>query len=191
MKILKIGEKILENANTYIPADKKREFIDAAAVKCIDKIEVKYDESAQMPPVFAINMQRRARYLMGAFLRLYLNVLFECEGEDGYLITKDLFDAYGAGHIFNDVDRMKRRDAASRDKAFDLLEDFGALKREFCAETESLLAVMNDPCTRLMQMMFMQSTPQAIKHGQKELNALFDDLKKYSQKAQEGIRQNG
>lgn len=179
------AEEFLFKAVSYITAMKKQEFIDYAAARCIDKMEVAVaDENLNlpMPPYYKSNTLRKNRYLMGAFVKLYLQQEFEPVENDLWLMAQDDFDKWAGGHIFNQIDRLKKNGGEIRDKAFDVLEDYSNLKRQFNAEIDTLLAVMNDPCQRIMAMITMQTTPEVFQNGITELESLKSQIQKVTGK---------
>lgn len=189
MEFVKLQKEEILRANDYVPMLKKDEFISQCATKCIDAIKVSVDEPGKytvpMPDYYKENQLIIYRFLMGAFVKLYLKMDFEPVKDSEYLMAQDDYDRWAGGHIFNQIDRMKR-DSELKEKCFDILEDYGNLRRMFYNEIHSLVATMNDPCQRIMAMIQMQSTPEAMQDGLKELEALRTKLADYQAATQGG-----
>lgn len=182
-----ITPEMLGQANSYVPALQKQQFVEYAAARCIDKIEIKVANEQPMPPSFKANALNKSRYLMGAFIRLYLKQEYEPVEDDEWLMAVDDFDRWSGGHIFKQIDRMKKAGGELCDKAFDLLEDYANLKRMLYAEIDGMLVIMNDPVQRLSTAMMMQTTPEAMEKQMAELERVKDELSAYA----DGLKETG
>lgn len=189
MEFVKLQKKDLLAANDYVPTSKKIEFISDCSVLCIDAVKIAVDEPGKfnvpMPDYYKENQFIIYRLLMGAFVKLYLQKEFEPVRGSSYLMSQDDFDRWSGGHIFNQIDRMKR-DPELKEKCFDILEDYSNLRRMFYNEIHSMVSTMNDPCQRIMAMIQMQTTPEAMQDGLKELKALRGQLADYRTATQGG-----
>lgn len=188
----KLSEQSFENAKDYISIKEKEKFVQQVAGKIIDKVEIKTGEGdweQPIPPAYKENYSRKRRYLMGAFVKLYLGVEegWDHEAGEPLLMTQRAFDSWAGGHIFNQVDQMKKRGGALRQKAFDMLEDYNNLKSMLHAEVEGMLRIMNDPCQRMMAMMRMQTTPEELERGKAELEKMVGELKSIRDKKEKGV----
>lgn len=173
-----VTKEMLEKAADFVPTLQKMEFVEYASTKCIDTIIVTLDDTTkEMPPFYRINILRRNRYLMGAFIKLYLKENVETIKNDKWLIDQQEFDKWAGGHVFNQIDRLKKEGGNIRNKAFDLLEDYANLKRYFCNEIDALLSCMNDPATRLLRGMQVQVTPDTIKKAVADLKTQVEKIK--------------
>ena len=178
----------MEKADSYVKSADKQTFMDFAAPRCIDKIEVKTEgesDAQMLPPSYRANEQRARRYLMGAFLRMYLHQPFEPVADDPWIMDEMEYDRWAGSHVFNQIDRMKKQGENLRNKAFDMLEDYNNLRRYFYSEIEQLLSVMNDPCTRIMNMIQMQSTPEYVQAQLEQLKSVVAELDTYKNKSGE------
>lgn len=174
--------EMVEKADSYVKTADKERFINFAAPRCIDKIEVTAGDGASrqaFPNSYKVNEQRKRRYMMGAFLKLYIHQEFQPVENDPWIIDETEYDMWSGGHVFNQMDRMKKRGDVLRDKAFDILEDYNNLRRYLNYEIEQMLLVMNDPCTRLMNMMQMQTTPEYIEEQVEQLKTITSEIDKY------------
>ncbi len=177
-----ITEEALLAARSYVPLAEKTAFVEAVAGRCFEKLEIRAKDGgtdAAMPPMYKENMQRKSRYLMGALAKLYFGEAFvPAEGET-YLMSLDDYDCWAGGHILNQMERMKQKGAPLREKAFDLLQDYRDLEKRLNTEVYGLCGVMNDPCQRMMAMVQMQATPEAMQKAAAELRQVQRELLQY------------
>ena len=117
MEWKKLTEEGLLAARDYVPLMEKAAFAAECAGRCFDRMEVRV-EGGQVLPYFKENVERRSRYLMGGFVKLYLGEDFEPVEGETYLMSADDYDRWAGGHIFNQIDRMKGKGPELRDKAF-------------------------------------------------------------------------
>ena len=175
MEFVRLQKEDIKSATDYLPMLEKRKFLTLAAANCIERISVSLEDpdeySMPMPDYYKENQAKMHRYLMGAFVKLYLKKEFEPIAGDDYLMAQDDFDRWAGGHVFNQIDRAKK-DTELKDKCFDILEDYNNLRRMFYAEVHSLLATMNDPCQRIMAMLQMQGTPENVSKSIEEVERL-------------------
>ena len=169
MEWKKLTEEGLLAARDYVPLMEKAAFAAECAGRCFDRMEVRV-EGGQVLPYFKENVERRSRYLMGGFVKLYLGEDFEPVEGETYLMSADDYDRWAGGHIFNQIDRMKGKGPNLRDKAFDLLADYRDLEKMLKTEIYGMLQAMNDPVSRFQDLAAQSMTPEAV---QKTL----DDLK--------------
>lgn len=183
-----IKEEDIENANTYVPALQKETFVKTACENCLCRVEIAVEgdnkNQIPMPPFYKENPFMKARYMMGALVKFYLKKPYE-PMEDGVLMAADEYDRWAASHIFGQLDRMKMKNAAVRDKIFDLQADYRDLEKRLNNEVYSLLQVQNDVGSRLMAMIFMQSTPESMMNAMQEMKELQKELVQYSGKKEE------
>lgn len=182
MDFKKITEEAVQEANTYVPLMDKVAFVEYAAERCFDRLNVTMKDDVldlPMAPMYKENTQLKSRYLMGALLTLYLRQAYEPVEGDMWLMSADDYDRWAGGHIFNRLERMKAGSPALRDKVFELLADYRDLEKRLNSEVRSLLQVMNDPVVRIMGTMQAQTTPEAFQAGKEKLEELTRELEEY------------
>lgn len=169
----------MAKVSTYLPIRAKSEWAGLVADKCISRVEVTASlggDDVTLPPMYKENFEIKSRYLMGAFVKLYLHGSWEVgEGEDEWLMPIDEYDKWAGGHIFAQVEKFKS-DSSLRDSCFNLMNDFKDLTRFLNTEIEGLMNVMNDPTARQMASMQLSMTPEAMERAISELNAAKDAL---------------
>ena len=114
---------------------------------------------------------------MGIFARFYLKAEYD-PTEDDFLMAADDYDRWAGSHVFKQIDRLRNSEKV-RDKIFDILSDYRDFEKKLNTEIYSMLQLQNDPCSRLCAMMFMQTTPEAIKSAMTNLEESKKDLDKY------------
>lgn len=183
MEFVKLSKEEVLKASDYVPTEEKKRFIDDVSTKCVKKVTISVDEpgkySVPMPDYYIEDQFLIYRYLMGAFAKLYLGKEFEPVEGTEFLMAQDDFDRWSGGHVFNQIDRMKR-DPDLKQKCFDILEDYSNLRRMLYNEIHALLGVMIDPCQRIMAMIQMQTTPEAMQEGVQQLEVLREQLEAYT-----------
>lgn len=179
MEFKRISEADFKEAATYIPIMDKAAFVQHAAGACIDRVEITVDGdtegTSQIPPFYKDSVERKSRYMMGALVKLYLKKEFEPVGDDEWLMSADDYDRWAGGHILNQIERMKSVPSL-RNASFDILQDYKILEKMLNTEVYNMIQVMNDPVTRLISTMQMQTTPEAMQKSIAELNALKQQL---------------
>lgn len=181
MDFKKITEEMVQEANTYVPLMDKVAFVEYAAERCFDRLQVSMKDDVldlPMAPMYKENTQLKSRYLMGALLVLYLRQEYEPVEGDLWLMAADDYDRWAGGHPFNQLERIKANAPALRDKLFELLADYRDLEKRLSVEIRSLLQVMNDPVVRILGTMQAQTTPAAFQKGKEELEKLTAELEK-------------
>jgi len=165
-----ITEETLEKANTYVPLQKKLDFVTKSAESCFDFVEIAVGDSRTRYYKESPGMKKR--FLMGFLLKEYLHMSFEpIEGET-HLMYADEYDAYAGSHIINQLNRLKKSEL--RDKAFDLLADYQEVEKLFGAEIRSLLEAANEPVHRASVMLKELVEQSMTPDGMEELKAKLD-----------------
>lgn len=175
-------EKLIENAQTYLPMREKTAFVNFCAERCFDKLNITAASGAEtistMPPMWKENTELKARYIMGALLKLYLKQDVQTEENDKWLLTEAEYDKWGEMHILNQIERMKSN-AAMRDKCFDLMQDYKTLEKMLNTEVYGLMQVMNDPVSRIIAQLQASTTPENMKNAMAQLEQSKKDYEKY------------
>ena len=177
-----VTEKDLKKVTTYIPLRAKTEWVRLVSDSCMDKVELTYmDES--MPFMYMENADRKSRFLLGFFLRLYLHFNWEHSEdeapEDEWLVPYDVYDSWMAGHVFAQIEKLKS-DKDVKDICFNLLSEYKDVERRLNNEIYGKLQIKNDPVSRQIMQQQMSVTPEAIEalfDGLKDAQAAFDEYK--------------
>lgn len=146
---IEITKDIIAKANDYVPYKQKEDWIADVAQKCFDLLSIKSGEE-QLPPMYSVNIGLKKRYLMAAFAEMYLGLEVQKDPQDERLMSIEEYDKWANGHVFNQMDRLKK-DAEARNKCFDLMEDYKDLSKWLSAQINSLLNVQNDYVVRQAQ----------------------------------------
>lgn len=181
MEFFKITEQDIENAKTYVGLGEKQAFVGYASAGCFEPLRITLgdDESrGDVPSMYKENTATKNRYLMGAFVRLYLGREYVPVEGDEWLMSQDDYDRYAGGHIFNQIERFKSNPKL-RDICFDLIQDYKDLEKRMNTEVFSLLQVMNDPITRLVKHMEIVASPEHMQKAISELESTKDDIEKF------------
>ena len=142
-----ISAQDIENANNYVPLEKKEEWVSINATKCFDKLAITAD-GEDMPPMYMVNVGIKNRYLMAALAGMYLKKQFNSDVKDDALMDIDAYDEWAGSHIFCQIDRLKAVKEA-RDKCYELLYDYHELEKMLSAQIHGLLEVQNDQVMRM------------------------------------------
>lgn len=175
-------EKIMQNAESYVPIRKKAEFVKYCAERCFDKLNITAtsgnDTLSAMPPMWKENSALKARYMMGGLLKLYLKQEAQTDENDEWLLTEQEYDRWAAAHILNQIERMKSN-ASLRDKCFDLLQDYKTLEKMLNTEVYGLIRAMNDSVSRIIAQIQASTTPESMKNAMAQLEQSKKDYEKY------------
>lgn len=175
---VELTEEDILRADTYIPLLDKAAMAQVLAASCVQKmnlnIPVEHTEADAADNDFSIPIpalyreDTLARTLISAFVLLYFylkrpDITSQYDPNKGMMLAASDYDRYP--NLLTQIERMKSssRDRDVRDRAYALLADFKDFEKRLGAEIYSLLSVQNDACTRLTQMMTMQTDPEALK----------------------------
>ena len=197
--------------NTYMPLSLKVKVAEEIADGCIVRYrsKVQYgggtDSSAPLRSaqndradvyenvLCAENPAKRWRYMMGVLLDYYLGMSFEPVEGEKWLMSQDDYDRAAAKHPMNELERMKS-DAGARNAVFDLLRDYKDLDRLVGNEIAARIASYNDLLPRLVELLTMTATPEALGQLSQMEKALGEEAKKIAgqiEAVQEARKQAG
>lgn len=125
----------------------------------------------------AENPAMRWRYMMGVLLNFYLGMDFEPVEGEKWLMSQDDYDRAAAKHPMNELERMKS-DAGARNAVFDLLRDYKDLDRLVGNEIAARIAAYNDLLPRLVELLTMTATPEALGQLSQMEKAMGEEAKK-------------
>ena len=187
---VEITTETIERANSYVDLLTKTEFAKYVSQRMFDSLKVTADDGKNggkvLPSLNKLNAGLRKRYLMGAFVKLYLMQDYDpVEGDDA-LMSQDDYDNYAGSHIFNEMNRLKSN-SAIRDKVFDILSDFKELTEIVDTETEGILAALNDPVSRIYMTLTQMATPEEISGLLDDINSKRDEIDDYIKTMKEGV----
>lgn len=178
----KFTAETIINAESYVPLAKKVEFINYASERCFTSLKITSNpETAQakvMPSMYKINAALKNRYLLGAFLKLYLKEEYVPVDGDEWLLSQDDYDNYKSGHLFNEMNRFKSNNEI-RDKVFDILSDFKELTTMFEEELEGSLHALNDVVSRIYMAFTEMVTPDQVSEMLNDINQSKDEIEQY------------
>lgn len=177
-----VTNETIIKAESYVPLAKKIEFVNYASERCFTSLKITSNpETAQskvMPSMFKVNSALKNRYLMGAFVKLYLKEEYVPVEGDEYLMSQDDYDNFKCGHIFNELNRLKSN-AELRDKVFDILYDYKELTTMFEEEVNGSLNAMNDTVSRIYMAFTDMLTPEQVSDMVKDINSSKDEIEQY------------
>ena len=178
----KFTAETIINAESYVPLAKKVEFINYASERCFTSLKITSNpETAQakvMPSMYKINAALKSRYLLGAFLKLYLKEEYVPVEGDEWLLSQDDYDNYKSGHLFNEMNRFKSNNEI-RDKVFDILSDFKELTTMFEEELAGSLHALNDVVSRIYIAFTEMVTPDQVSEMLNDINQSKDEIEQY------------
>lgn len=195
MQIYRLNEEKAEKLRAYMPVMEKAAFVERAASRCFDRLEVGYHGNGMdlpLAPMYKENPQLPARYLMGVLVKFYLGESFEGAEEDPELMSADDYDRWARADPLGQLIQWKSKDPGVRETAAFLLRDYHDLEKRFYREIAGLLQVMNDPLGRLFYVLesYSQTGPDAWEKGVEDLKKVRDELEAY-RKGKEKAREKG
>lgn len=156
-----ISEDDVRNAETYIPIGKKAEFVEHIGDnRCFQVLSISYGDEA-MPPMYREDHELKSRYMLTAFLKMYLKKDVETLEDDEWLMSRDEYDSWSSGHIMNVIERYKSNKDL-RDKIYNMLSDYKDLEKRVNLELYGRLNVMNDVLLRVIQKLGEKITPESL-----------------------------
>lgn len=177
-----ISKEQLGLMTTYIPLAAKTEWVSLVSDACMDKVELSFNGES-MPIMYMESADRKSRFLLGFFLRLYLHYNWEHEKDetpiDEWLVPYDVYDQWMRGHLFAQIEKFKS-DKDVKDICFNLLSEYKDVERRLNNEIYGKLQIKNDPVARQIMQQQANMTPEAIEQlfdGLKEAQAAYDEYK--------------
>lgn len=165
---------------TYVPLMKKVEFVDYAAQRCFDQMQVTLGVDEPLAPMYKENVHLPSRYLMGAFLRLYLKEEYDPVEGDEWLMSADDYDRCAAADLMGQLKRFSLgKNGPNKTAALCVLQDYRDLEKRFYREIDSLLRVMNDPIARFLQTIQAHTDPENLQKAKAELENLKTQFEDY------------
>lgn len=177
---VELTEEDILRANTYLPLLDKTAMAQVLAPACIQKLnlsipvkkteadETAKDDAFSIPIPDMYREDTLARTLTSAFVLLYFylkrpDITSQYDPNKGMMLSANDYDRYP--NLLTQVERMKAssKDREVRDRVYALLADYKDFEKRLGAEIYSLLSVQNDICTRITQMMTMQTNPETLK----------------------------
>ena len=166
--MITLTKEIIENANDYIPLQRKHIWCRNVATVALQNVTLnggEKDAAFATPDRYEENTMARQMALASALSVNYLKLY----PEETVLQEKD-YDEILSSHLVNQLERMKG-DRDVRDKVFNILYDFGELKKMLNTEIYSRLGHFNDTLGRLFVAISM-SEPQNLEQMSEDLKAI-------------------
>lgn len=177
---VELTEEDILRATTYLPILDKAAMAQVLAQTCIQKMNLgipvekaeadtgEKDDAFSIPLPAMYREDTLVRTLTSTFVLLYFylkrpDITSQYDPNKGMMLSANDYDRYP--NLLTQVERMKAssKDREVRDRAYALLADYKDFEKRLGAEIYSLLSVQNDVCTRLTQMMTMQTDPEVLK----------------------------
>lgn len=184
MEKIKLTEKDIETANSYVGLEAKEIFVDECMKQCLAAVDVGLStekESDSMPNMFMESTFRKSKYLLTAFVKLYLKQDVETEDGDPWLMTTKAYDEWAGSHVLNQMERMKDKKEL-RDKCFDILKDYRDIERRLSTAVKGYIAILNDPINRMFQKAYMENSETALEEAKKEIEKLKEEMENRKEK---------
>lgn len=167
--MITLTKEIIENACEYIPLQRKHVWCRNVATVALQNVTINGGEKSQSafttPDRYEENTMARQMALASALAVNYLKLY----PEDTVLQEKD-YDEILSSHLINQLERLKgERDI--RDKVFNILYDFGELKKMLNTEIYSRLGHYNDGLGRTFVALSM-SDPQSMEDLSEDLKSI-------------------
>ena len=182
MDLWKLNAQDVERARSYVPIAEKTAFAERVSRKCRYAVRLGVQDNGEtlgaIPDMHMENTEKKARYMMGALVKLYLNGEFAGVEDDELLPSWDEYDQMAGAHLLNQIERLKG-DKSVRDKCFDLMQDYRTLEKMVNAELYSTLQVENDPVSRLLAFLQTATTPEKMQELTRQAEAVKTEMDAY------------
>lgn len=183
-----LTKEILQNASDYMPAEEKQLWADRVANVCIVSVDMTgKDDNGRVlpvPPRCEENNLARTFALAQALAQEYLKLY----PKEKVLLETD-YEEILSSHLVNQIEKLKS-DRDVRDKAFNVLYDFGELKKMLNTSIFSKLGHLNDPLSRLL-VALQAVDPADISKASDDLNELKVAINDYQRKKKRAAKAAG
>jgi len=167
--MITLTKEIIEKANDYIPLQRKHIWCRNVASVAIQNVTInggdKSESAFATPDRYEENTMARQMALASALSVNYLKLY----PEETVLQEKD-YDEVLSSHLINQLERLKG-DRDIRDKVFNILYDYGELKKMLNTEIYSRLGHYNDGLGRTFVALSMND-PQNLEELSEDLKAI-------------------
>ena len=180
-----ITEEMIEKATAYIPLAEKIAFAKTYAAECIEPVEIdvlniQANETMALPSLYEENTLKKQLYLMQAFLTEYLHIAVPNE------FTTEVYDEYAKTQPLNQLERWKTKGKPEiKDKVFDLLADYKALKKLLDGEIYKLVTARSDSVSRVLASITLMCDPETVKKMTAELQKTIGEVEVAQKKLDE------
>ena len=167
-EMITLTKETIENAKDYIPVERKHIWCRNVAAACVRTVAVTGENegsSITVPDRYEENTMARQMALASMLAQNYLGVF----DEEKVLQGAD-YDEIMGSHLVNQLERLKG-DKEVRDKIFNILYDYGEVKKMLNAEIYSRLGHLNDTLTRIL-VAFQSVRPGSLDDLQKDMKDL-------------------
>lgn len=181
-----ITDEMIRAASDYIPYIDKLTIVSETAEACLEPVDqetegIAAETQLPIPQLYKERSGAKQFFLMYYFMTRYLHVEID---EKGWTIEE--YDHYASSHIFNQLERFKSGDTEIKNKVFDILYDYKALKSMLEVEIYNLKEAKNNGLDRIQSYLDLFSTPENVAKlnelMQKNLGELETAQKKLSEK---------
>lgn len=196
-----LNEDDIRKAASYLPILDKTALAQTIAPACIQRLVItlpvggattasgKEIEPVQVPLPDLFQEDLLSRTLYSAFVLLYFylkrpDITGQYDPNQDMKLAANDYDRYP--NLLTQLERIKAtsKDREVRDKAFSMLADYKDFEKRLGAEIHNILAVRNDVCARLTQMVSMQTEPETIQKALKKSDEMARSLKEDAKKVQ-------
>ena len=167
--MITLTKEIIEKANDYIPLQRKHIWCRNVASVAIQNVTInggdKGESAFATPDRYEENTMARQMALASVLAQNYLHIYPETE-----VLQEVDYDEILSSHLINQLERLKG-DRDIRDKVFNIMYDFGELKKMLNTEIYSRLGHYNDTLGRAFVALSM-SDPQNMEELSEDLKAI-------------------
>ena len=185
----------LKKADTYIPLARKAAIVRVLAPGCIEAVDIRLEGDKAgvqpMPPRWQESPLGKRLVMSYVLAGLYLHKI-DVDGlyqkEPTFDFTARQYDIFS--QLFSQLEVFKRdRDPESEVKsiAAALLSDYRDFEKLLNAEIFNLLQTKNETCTRMVEMIMAQTSPEAIQNATEALKQVQEEAEAEVQKRKEWI----
>lgn len=183
---IKIEEKDIEQASSFVPVSQKYVVAALAAKICVETVPKKQNPWPEAPDRFRENRMLRHMVMMGILAKFYLNKEFEPaeisygvkgkkrqQSQVDFMMDGQTYDEWAGSHVINQLERLKKsKERATADKVFDILYDYKAFENMVFGAIRDELELRNDVCGRLGALLSVQVTPADMQRLIEEVKAM-------------------
>lgn len=183
---IKIEEKDIEQASSFVSVSQKYVVATLAAKICVEAVPKKQNPWPAAPDRFRENRMLRHMVMMGILAKFYLKKEFEPaqisygvkgkkrqQSQVDFMMDGQTYDEWAGSHVINQLERLKKgKDHAIGDKVFDILYDYKAFENMVLGAIRDELELRNDVCGRLGALLSVQVTPADMQKIIEEVKAM-------------------
>lgn len=181
VKFVNITAEDVRKADSYIPIARKSALTQILGPGCIEQVPYTGEEET-VPPQYQESVFGKKlvlSYILSGVYMHKIDVSGLYQEEPVFNFSAAQYDQFSQLH--RQLEQFKKsKDTEVASKAVEILCDYREFEKMINSEIYNKLQQKNDPCKRIMEMVYMQTTPESIQEAATKMNAVRSELQNFA-----------